>query len=224
MAYQIRHCRWESGERYCMMVDPETGLPPWWPTLYITTQVRNRGQSVATMEQALRSIGMLLAYAEAEEIDLEERVRKRRFLAPEEIDGLCDSTQRKIAGIAGGGKPETVSPAHQHNRLGTIARYLEWFAREMLREHRTQDDDKATGKLANAIRHPSSSRENGGLSGRTALGCHPRPPGDQRSGRPARPLCPQSPRLRGLATGPKHQRSRSGYSGKLSTARPARAI
>ena len=79
MAYRIRHCRWESGERYCMLVDAETGMPPWWPTLYITTQVRNRGHSVATMEQALSSIWMLLRFAEAEEIDLEERVLTRGF-------------------------------------------------------------------------------------------------------------------------------------------------
>ena len=27
MAYRIRHCRWESGERYCMLVDAQTGIP-----------------------------------------------------------------------------------------------------------------------------------------------------------------------------------------------------
>ena len=152
MAYRIRHCRWESGERYCMLVDAQTGIPAWWPTLYITTQVRNRGHSVATMEQALRSIRVLLAYAEAHEIDLEERILTRRLLALHEIDALCDATERKVTENARRGSPETVSRAHQHNRLSTIARYLEWFAREVLREHRTRDDDKAVEDLASAIR------------------------------------------------------------------------
>ena len=152
MAYRIRHCRWESGERYCMLVDAETGMPPWWPTLYITTQVRNRGHSVATMEQALRSIRMLLRFAEAEEIDLEERVLTRRFLKLDEIDWLCDATEREDAGGTRQEKSETLSRAHQHNRLSTIARYLEWFAEQVLREHRNRDDDKAIEELATAIR------------------------------------------------------------------------
>ena len=42
MTYRIVHCRWESGERYCMMVDAELGLPPWYPMLFVTTQLRKR--------------------------------------------------------------------------------------------------------------------------------------------------------------------------------------
>ena len=51
--YRNVSCRWQSGERYEMLVDAETGLPQWWPLLHITTQVRNAGRSVATMEAAL---------------------------------------------------------------------------------------------------------------------------------------------------------------------------
>ena len=52
MAYRIIKCRWESGEHYRMLVDRNTGIPAFWPTLYITTQVRNKGQSVAAMEKS----------------------------------------------------------------------------------------------------------------------------------------------------------------------------
>ena len=152
MAYRIRHCRWESGERYCIMVDGETGMPTGWPTLYITTQVRNRGHSVATMEQALRSIGVLLAFAEVRKIDLEERVLTGRFLALHEIDALCDATEDAAAGKAKKGKTEPVSRAHQHNRLSTIARYLEWFAPKVLREHATTEDKKKIEELVTGIR------------------------------------------------------------------------
>lgn len=67
MAWRIHHCRWESGERYCMMVDADTGVPPAWPTLYVTTQIRNRGHSVATMEQALRGVRVLLDFVKRTE-------------------------------------------------------------------------------------------------------------------------------------------------------------
>ena len=64
MAYRIVNRRWESGEHYRMLVDVETGMPPWWPTLFVTTQLRNAGRSVATMEAALEAIKVLLAFAE----------------------------------------------------------------------------------------------------------------------------------------------------------------
>ena len=73
--YRIVNCRWQSGERYRMLVDAETGQPLWWPTLFITTQLRNPGRSVATMEGALKAIQVLLAYAETYGIDLDQRVR-----------------------------------------------------------------------------------------------------------------------------------------------------
>ena len=93
MAYRMVKCRWESGEHYRMLVDEATGLPALRPTLYITTQVRNAGQSVATMEASLGAIQVLLGYTEAHEIDLEERVLKREFLRTHEVDALCDWAQ-----------------------------------------------------------------------------------------------------------------------------------
>lgn len=161
MAYRIRHCKWESGERYCMMVDAETGMPPWWPTLYITTKLRNKGHSVATMEKALRSIGILLAFAETREMDLEERILTRRFLGMDEIDALCDATEYKVASNGGRSKRESVSRAHQYNRLSTIAHYLQWLSREVLRERRTRDDDQRIEELATAIqaRRPKVDEE-----------------------------------------------------------------
>lgn len=152
MAYRIRHCRWDSGERYCMLVDRETGMPPWWPTLYITTQLRNRGRSVATMEQALRSIRTLLAFTDAEKINLEERVLTREFLDVNEIDLLCDATERKDGETDAQEKSESVSKEHQYNRLTTIAQYVEWFARQVLGRNRTAQDTEAIKEFAGAIR------------------------------------------------------------------------
>nr|OYN56862.1 hypothetical protein B7L52_03065 [Pectobacterium carotovorum] len=40
----------ENGERYCHIIDKKTGEPLYDPTLYITTRVRNRSESINTME------------------------------------------------------------------------------------------------------------------------------------------------------------------------------
>ena len=88
MQYRIVQCRWQSGERYVMLVEAETGQPPWWPMLYVTTQLRNTGRSVATMEAALRAIQVLLAYTDTHGIDLEERFETREFLDVYEVDNL----------------------------------------------------------------------------------------------------------------------------------------
>ena len=36
----------ENGERYCHIVNKNTGEPLYYPNLYITTQVRNRSESI----------------------------------------------------------------------------------------------------------------------------------------------------------------------------------
>ena len=114
MAYRIVNCTWESGERYCMLVEAETGMPTWWPTLFVTTQLRNTGQSVSTMDAALGAIQILLSFLEARGIDLEERFLTRQFLEAGEVDALCDLAQLGRRGRRGGGKsrrPDVVSPA-----------------------------------------------------------------------------------------------------------------
>ena len=85
MAYRIIKCQWESGEHYRMLVDAESGMPIYWPTLYVTTQIRNRGHTVATMDVALGAIQVLFAFTEARNLDLKERFRSRHV--PEDARG-----------------------------------------------------------------------------------------------------------------------------------------
>ena len=153
--YRIVNCRWQSGERYVMLVDSETGLAPWEPMLFITTQARNAGRSVATMEAALRAIQVLLTYAEARGIDLDQRVLSGQYLALHEVDALSDSAQRSFdrRGRWGGThRAAMVSKAHHYNRLSWIAAYLEWYAHAVRDNRRTRDDDKAIERVVKAIR------------------------------------------------------------------------
>ena len=150
MGYRIVHCRWERGERYVMLVEAATGIPPWYPMLFVTTQLRNAGRSVATMEASLGAIQLLLEHTEAKGMNLEERVLKREFLARNEIDTLCDEAQRRRQ--TNRGTKKTVSVGHHYKRLSVIANYLQWFAHEVLDNRRTGEDDKAIKKMIREIR------------------------------------------------------------------------
>jgi len=39
----------DSGERYCHVINLTTGLPEFYPNLYLTTQVRNRSRASSTI-------------------------------------------------------------------------------------------------------------------------------------------------------------------------------
>ena len=163
MSYQIRQCTWQSGERYCMLVDADTGMPPWYPMLFITTQFRNPGHSVATMEAALGAIQLLLDFTEAREMDLEERALKREFLATHEIDALCDAAQHRRKRHRR--DPPTVSNGHHYKRLTYIAQYLEWFVHEVLDGRRSTQDDTAIAQMVRKIhsRRPEWSDDSGNI-------------------------------------------------------------
>ena len=153
--YRIVNCRWQSGEHYRMLIDAETGQPLWWPMLFITTQLRNAGRSVATMEAALKAIQVLLAYAEAHGIDLDQRVLSRQYLALHEVNALSDWAQRSFdrRGRRGGThRAATVSKAYHYNRLSWIAAYLEWYAHALLDNRGTRDVDKVIETVVKEIR------------------------------------------------------------------------
>lgn len=138
-----------------MLVDPHTGEPTWWPTLFITSQIRNPGRSSATIESTLRSIQLLLAYLHAHRIDLQQRVLRRQYLALHELEALCDWTQHSFDGTGRPGPADVATPvskAHYSNRLDRIATYLKWFAETLLGIRRTPDDDKAIHDILKAIR------------------------------------------------------------------------
>ena len=50
-----------TGERYCVLADKQTGVPLFYPNLFVTTQIRNNSQSLSAMETAFNGIQILLA-------------------------------------------------------------------------------------------------------------------------------------------------------------------
>lgn len=136
----------QGGERYCLLVDRETGKPLYYPNLYVTTQVRNRSNSVAAMESALSGINVLLSFCDERRIDLADRFQKREFFATHELDAIRDYCQQSFAKRAAGSHQDVITihskvrprPARKtglanvYMRLTHIAKYVEWLATVLL--------------------------------------------------------------------------------------------
>lgn len=128
------------GERYCLLVDPDTGIPLFHPNLFVTTQVRNRSLSVASMDAALASINVLLTYCVGRGIDLEKRFRGRRFFSPAELDAIRDECQKrfrkqsdsKVAHLARSRVGQRIGIGSEYSRLTHVAKYLRWLANTLL--------------------------------------------------------------------------------------------
>jgi hypothetical protein len=139
----------EGGERYALLLD-DHGMPAFYPTLYITTQIRNSGKAVATEEQSLAGIKILLDCCSENTIDLEQRIRSGKFLSAGELDALRDHCQKKqkhiravkVIPMKKGYVPKIpkVKTATTYIYLTRIAAYLKWLSQYLLSEKRfTQD-------------------------------------------------------------------------------------
>lgn len=85
----------DSGERYCIMLNRSSCLPVYYPTLYLTTQLRNGGCAFSTMLAAASNLLVLLRFLDIRGIDLEQRFVTKSLLKPHELDDLRDFSQRK---------------------------------------------------------------------------------------------------------------------------------
>lgn len=144
--YRIKGFVMQSGERYCLLLDKATGMPLYYPNLFVTTQVRNNSNSVAAMESALSGVNVLLSFCDEREIDLSERFLKREFFTLGELDAIRDYCQQSFVRGGAGSSEEVVSitrkikrrPARktglqtEYMRLTHIAKYTEWLATILL--------------------------------------------------------------------------------------------
>lgn len=133
-----------------MLLDRATGLPAFYPNLYILTELRQTNMATATIERALREIMVLLDYLALCNIDLADRIRKGQLLSLGEIDGLARHCRQRFEQLqtqeqetAAGGVATThliQRRAHRHlipftevslptaaNRIRTIHAYLSWL-------------------------------------------------------------------------------------------------
>ena len=154
----------ETGERYCTLIDKESGLPLFKPTLFVTTKVRNRSLSVARMLHSLQAIAVLLKFASGQQWDLEERFHRGSYLSEPELDGLRDYCQRSFArrGVhkvvaldasrKGHPRKALVSKGVEYSRLTYVGEYLRWLAEHCLQDKSDRAASLAIEKMVRGLR------------------------------------------------------------------------
>lgn len=139
LGYRTQGFVLQEGERYCLLVDPDSGMPLFYPNLFVTTQVRNRSLSAASMDAASTAINVLLTYCAGRGIDLESRIRGRHLFNPAELDAIRDECQKRRSKHGGakvvpirGRKAQRVGAASEYTRLTHVANYLRWLSYTLL--------------------------------------------------------------------------------------------
>jgi integrase len=171
---RITVTKFSDGERYPLLLN-ESGVPEWYPTLFITTQARNASKAANTMRAMLGSIRFVLRWAELTGISLVDRFVRTEWLRTAELESLFEFTQRRLAEVAqtpsamtalelpsrrskADAKLTRVSPRvlndSHYVRLTYSAKYIGWLAKTILEEdggsvseHDRQRISEMTGRL-----------------------------------------------------------------------------
>ncbi len=133
VSVSVKNFVMRNGERYCLLVESTSGLPLYYPTLYLTTQVRNKSLSVSAMETALLGIGVFLHFLIEQGIDIHGRFQNQVYLEPPDLDALRDFCQKrfranKILKLSKKFSASKVRKETEYTRLTSIAAYVEWLA------------------------------------------------------------------------------------------------
>ncbi|MCI4411621.1 MAG: site-specific integrase, partial [Thiotrichales bacterium] len=161
------------GERYCLLVDSVTGLPLFYPNLFVTTQIRNASLSFSAMESVLVGVSVLIRFCQHAGIDLDKRFQRKEFLVRHEIEALADFCQlklrqepisQKVISIAHK-KERLVASQTTYVRLTHIARYLAWLPSVMSPQLTREHNDKLRDMvLMIKTRRPVKKGRNSGVS------------------------------------------------------------
>ncbi|EPB0871189.1 tyrosine-type recombinase/integrase [Yersinia enterocolitica] len=118
-----------SGERYCIIINKENGIPLYYPNLYLTTQFRNRGYSISTIESIAVDIALFYRFLKCSEISIEDSVLQRKYLSNSDIERLAIFMSKKFSlKRTRIGNTKTVSKQTLYTRLNNISLYLQWLS------------------------------------------------------------------------------------------------
>lgn len=166
------------GERYCLLVEKSTGLPIYFPNLFVTTQVRNRSLSSSAMQSALSGIAVLLNFMFERDEDIEDRFKQKQFLEINELDAIKDFCQIKFSNrviktdlssvftLAEMREfDEKVSTQTEYVRLTVVSHYVNWLAELLTGEARDKNVALRISKMAKGLleRRPVKKNRNNGL-------------------------------------------------------------
>jgi len=134
----------DSGERYCLLVASNSGMPLYYPNLYVTTQIRNRSLSYSAMESTLNGISVLLRFLDERGESIENRFVEGNFFQEAELDAVRDYCQIKFRTQTVDKNPNVlfthselleyerkVGTETEYVRLTVIAQYVKWLAEQI---------------------------------------------------------------------------------------------
>jgi integrase len=139
---KTRKTAFEDGERSCVIVD-ETGMPLYYPNLFLTTQVRNKSLSVSSLTNSAGHLCVFLQVLEESQVDLVSRLSEGKVLEPYEVESLRGVLQRRLIARPEGepvpsyfSRNEFISKDVMHARVSVATGYLSWLAALYLRNAR----------------------------------------------------------------------------------------
>ncbi|MEO8645679.1 site-specific integrase [Pseudomonas sp.] len=146
MKLSARRIKSSNGERLVVLVD-ESGMPLFYPALYVTVHMRGRSLAVNTIQNALDAIKALYAWQGYYGHDIESYFSRGELLQAHDVHSLRDFMQiplrrdngDKIVSISG--RPVTVSTGNQYARMSVIADYLGFLAGQLQRSSMRASED-----------------------------------------------------------------------------------
>ncbi|HCT8032851.1 site-specific integrase [Klebsiella pneumoniae] len=161
--YSVNSFVFESGERFCHVIDKISGEPLYYPNLYITTQVRNRSKSINTMEAIGGNLALLYRFFSLRGIDIRERIATLQFLDLNEIDDLADFASKNFKDKRTTFLHErsVVKESTKYFRLTVIINYLEWLCEVHAIGTKSKDNQKIMDSFIDKLKNKRPSNENG---------------------------------------------------------------
>lgn len=183
--YSVKANRFLNGEEYPLLVFSESGVPVWYPTLFATSQVRNKSHSSSHINSYLQAIRLLLEWAESlpTPTNLKLRFTHKEWLLQSEIESLYDYISKRRnedsassnstvisikrnsekAVFASARKSKSVQNSTIYKRIGFICDYLSWFAIRVIEErenHLSTADRNDIKSMCNRLMSMRSTSKN----------------------------------------------------------------
>lgn len=95
MSFGLKSYILKSSERYCLILDPSTQLPLYYPNFYITTKISNKSDSIIIMVCTATWLVVFYNFLNQRKINIEDRIPTNKSFTLHEIGALKDFTQNK---------------------------------------------------------------------------------------------------------------------------------
>ncbi len=161
MKYKIQRFSFESGERYALLMNAETGIPLMYENLYVSIHIRSSGYSINTMVACLGDLRLLHEICKYMDINLEQRFAEGKILTRSEMTSISNWTKKPKESLKEAQRVKTskkvipfkpnvnrielsrytvlidtvqVDVLTTYNRLSNIISYVNWLANSIAPE------------------------------------------------------------------------------------------